>query len=135
MAIYLLYLIQLSAEKNDAPCQQQDKCCTNGGGKIGVDISHSNLGKDSRFRLCGIKGKHGYGDLTIILGTAYALMGVTVNTLKNVTKIERPDGSARNSFPSGHTAPLSWERNYCVGNIGTCRRGLALSCDNQDILS
>lgn len=54
--------------------------------------------------LCGIKGKHGYGDLTIILGTAYALMGTTVYGLKNITKVERPDGSARNSFPSGHTA-------------------------------
>lgn len=54
--------------------------------------------------LCGIKGKHGYGDLTIILGTAYALMGTTVYGLKNIIKVERPDGSARNSFPSGHTA-------------------------------
>ena len=54
--------------------------------------------------LCGIKGKHGYGNLTIILGTAYALMGTTVYAMKNITKVERPDGSARNSFPSGHTA-------------------------------
>lgn len=54
--------------------------------------------------LCGLKGKHGYGDLTIILGTAYALMGSTVYTMKKITKVERPDGSARNSFPSGHTA-------------------------------
>lgn len=54
--------------------------------------------------LCGIKGKHGYDDLTIILGTAYALMGTTVYAMKNITKVERPDGSARNSFPSGHTA-------------------------------
>ena len=54
--------------------------------------------------LCGIKGRHGYGDLTIILGTAYALMGVTVNVVKATTRIERPDGSSRNSFPSGHTA-------------------------------
>lgn len=54
--------------------------------------------------LCGIKGKHGYGDLTIILGTAYALMGSTVYAMKNITKVERPDGSAKNSFPSGHTA-------------------------------
>lgn len=54
--------------------------------------------------LCGVKGKHGYGDLTIILGTAYSLMGITVNVTKNLTKVERPDGSARNSFPSGHTA-------------------------------
>lgn len=55
-------------------------------------------------KLCGIKGKHGYGDLTIILGTAYALMGSTVYAVKNITKVERPNGSARNSFPSGHTA-------------------------------
>ena len=54
--------------------------------------------------LCGVKGKHGYGDLTIILGTAYALMGGTVTVMKSWTKVERPDGSSRNSFPSGHTA-------------------------------
>ncbi len=55
-------------------------------------------------KLCGVRGRHGYGDLTIILGTAYALMGITVNALKYATKVERPDGSSRNSFPSGHTA-------------------------------
>lgn len=54
--------------------------------------------------LCGLKGKHGYGDLIIILGTAYALMGITVNSLKSTTRVMRPDGSSRNSFPSGHTA-------------------------------
>lgn len=55
-------------------------------------------------KLCGVKGKHGYGDFTIILGTAYALMALSVNPLKSLTKVERPDGSSRNSFPSGHTA-------------------------------
>lgn len=55
-------------------------------------------------KLCGIKGKHGYGDMTVILGTACTLMGAAVYTMKNVTKVERPDGSARNSFPSWHTA-------------------------------
>lgn len=54
--------------------------------------------------LCGVKGRHGYCDLTIILGTAYALMGSTVYAMKNITRVERPDRSARNSFPSGHTA-------------------------------
>ena len=54
--------------------------------------------------LCGINGTHGYGDLTIITGTAYAIMGITVNSLKSATKVMRPDGSSRNSFPSGHTA-------------------------------
>ena len=54
--------------------------------------------------LCGIKGEHRFADRTIILATAYAIMGITVNGLKVATKVERPDGSSRNSFPSGHTA-------------------------------
>ena len=54
--------------------------------------------------VCGLKGKHGYADLTIISATAYALMAIAVNTTKSITKVERPDGSTRNSFPSGHTA-------------------------------
>jgi membrane-associated phospholipid phosphatase len=32
------------------------------------------------------------------------MMGITVNSLKFITKEKRPDGSSRNSFPSGHTA-------------------------------
>ena len=55
-------------------------------------------------RLCGVKGKHNYADMTIILGTAYTLMGITVNSLKSITKVQRPDNSSFNSFPSGHTA-------------------------------
>lgn len=54
--------------------------------------------------LLGVKGKHDAIDQTIILATAYTLMGVSVNSLKTITKVERPDGSSRNSFPSGHTA-------------------------------
>ncbi|MBK8601353.1 MAG: phosphatase PAP2 family protein [Flavobacterium sp.] len=52
----------------------------------------------------GIKGKHNFKDRTIILGTSYLLMSVTVLSLKSITKVERPDGSSFNSFPSGHTA-------------------------------
>jgi membrane-associated phospholipid phosphatase len=52
----------------------------------------------------GIKGKNNLRDRTIILGTSYLLMGSSVYALKNITKIERPDGSSNNSFPSGHTA-------------------------------
>lgn len=54
--------------------------------------------------LCGVRGKHHCGDLTILLATSYALMGTTVSILKHTTRVERPDGSTRNSFPSGHTA-------------------------------
>jgi hypothetical protein len=52
----------------------------------------------------GIKGKHNLKDRTIILGTSYLLMSVSVLSLKSITKVERPDGSGNNSFPSGHTA-------------------------------
>ena len=31
-------------------------------------------------------------------------MSVSVLSLKSITKVERPDGSGNNSFPSGHTA-------------------------------
>ena len=52
----------------------------------------------------GIKGKNNYRDKTIILATSYLIMGVTVNSLKKITKVERPDHSGFDSFPSGHTA-------------------------------
>ncbi len=55
-------------------------------------------------KLFGVRSLHGYGDMTIIAGTAYLLTGLSVYGLKSLTKIERPDGSSRNSFPSGHTA-------------------------------
>lgn len=52
----------------------------------------------------GIAGKHNLKDRSIILATSYLLMTGSVTGLKSLTKIERPDGSANNSFPSGHTA-------------------------------
>lgn len=52
----------------------------------------------------GVQGKHNFKDRTIILGTAYVIMGATVNTIKHTTNELRPDGSSNNSFPSGHTA-------------------------------
>ncbi|MDD7886745.1 phosphatase PAP2 family protein [Flavivirga sp. 57AJ16] len=52
----------------------------------------------------GIKGKHNFKDRTIVLATAYLIMGSSVNILKKTTNITRPDGSSTNSFPSGHTA-------------------------------
>jgi hypothetical protein len=54
--------------------------------------------------LGGIKGKNNLRDRSIILGTSYLLIGSSVYALKNSTKIERPDHSGFNSFPSGHTA-------------------------------
>ena len=47
---------------------------------------------------------HGYKDQAIILATSFILMSGTVTSIKYSTHIQRPDGSAYNSFPSGHTA-------------------------------
>lgn len=52
----------------------------------------------------GIKGKNNFKDRTIILTTAYLIMGSSVSIIKITSKVERPDGSDTNSFPSGHTA-------------------------------
>ncbi|MEG2229109.1 MAG: PAP2 family protein, partial [Odoribacter sp.] len=56
------------------------------------------------FNLCGVKGKHSFRDRSVILATSYLIMGTVVYGMKKWTKEERPDGSAFNSFPSGHTA-------------------------------
>jgi hypothetical protein len=52
----------------------------------------------------GVKGENNFKDRTIILGTAYLTMGIIVNATKRLTGIERPDGSSKTAFPSGHTA-------------------------------
>ncbi|MCG2611465.1 phosphatase PAP2 family protein [Flavobacterium sp. SM15] len=52
----------------------------------------------------GVKGKNNLKDRSIIIGTSYLIVAVSVTGLKHATKVERPDGSSFNSFPSGHTA-------------------------------
>ena len=52
----------------------------------------------------GIQGKNNLRDRSIILGTSYAMVLGSVYGLKKWTKVERPDHSGFNSFPSGHTA-------------------------------
>lgn len=54
--------------------------------------------------LAGIEGKHNFRDRTVILVMASVFTLASVNAIKYTTKVERPDKSARNSFPSGHTA-------------------------------
>ncbi len=52
----------------------------------------------------GIRGKNNFKDRTIILTTAYVIMGSSVSIIKKTSNVTRPDGSSTNSFPSGHTA-------------------------------
>lgn len=52
----------------------------------------------------GVKGKHNLRDQSVIIATSYLIMSASVLGMKSITKIERPDGTSNNSFPSGHTA-------------------------------
>ena len=54
--------------------------------------------------LLGADAKHNYVDRTLELATSYIAVGVIVNGIKYTVRAPRPDGSANNSFPSGHTA-------------------------------
>lgn len=52
----------------------------------------------------GIKGWHNFRDRTIIYATSQLISAAFVLPLKHIVREERPDGSGRLSFPSGHTA-------------------------------
>jgi membrane-associated phospholipid phosphatase len=54
--------------------------------------------------LAGIKGKSNFKDRTIVLGLSALFTAISVNSLKYTVREERPDRTASNSFPSGHTA-------------------------------
>ncbi len=51
----------------------------------------------------GIKGKNNFRDRTIIYGLSTIISSAIVLPVKKITKLQRPDGSGFNSFPSGHT--------------------------------
>lgn len=52
----------------------------------------------------GVKGRSSWGRMLVSDAFSVGAMVILVNGLKYTVSKERPDGSARNSFPSGHTA-------------------------------
>ncbi|ASK32810.1 phosphatidic acid phosphatase [Chryseobacterium sp. T16E-39] len=55
-------------------------------------------------KLAGVKGRNNMGRATLSYATSLAIMAIIVNSVKYTSKVERPDASAKNSFPSGHAA-------------------------------
>ena len=55
-------------------------------------------------KVAGVQGRSSWGRMIVSDAFSAVLMGSVVNTLKRSTNVERPDGSNRHSFPSGHTA-------------------------------
>lgn len=74
--------------------------------RVTVDdyLQYVPLGAVYGLSLLGADAKHGYVDRTLEFATSYVALGLMVNAIKYTVREPRPDGSARNSFPSGHTA-------------------------------
>jgi membrane-associated phospholipid phosphatase len=54
--------------------------------------------------LSGVKGRNKLGRAAINWGGGMLIMGGLVNSIKYSARVTRPDGTTKNSFPSGHTA-------------------------------
>lgn len=54
--------------------------------------------------ISGVKGRNNLPRAFFSHAASLSIMAILVNTMKYTFMVERPDGSACNSFPSGHTA-------------------------------
>lgn len=72
----------------------------------------------------GVKGKHSVPRALVSYAFSAVIMGITVNTIKYTAKVERPDGSSRNSFPSGHTANSFMNATFLHKEYGQYRHPL-----------
>lgn len=54
----------------------------------------------------GVPCRHNFKERFLAEATAYVTMAVLTNAIKYSVRERRPDSSARNSFPSGHTATV-----------------------------
>lgn len=57
-------------------------------------------------KVAGVQGRSNWGRMLTSDAFSAAIMATAVNSLKYSVKTERPDGSNRHSFPSGHTATV-----------------------------
>ncbi|MBQ9362198.1 MAG: phosphatase PAP2 family protein [Bacteroidaceae bacterium] len=55
-------------------------------------------------KTAGVENRNQWGRMLASSALSYAAMAALVNAAKYTIKEQRPDGSSRNSFPSGHTA-------------------------------
>ena len=67
-------------------------------------LQYAPLALTYGLKACGVRNRSSWGRMVVSNVFSASLMAATVNTLKYTVKAARPDGSARNSFPSGHAA-------------------------------
>ncbi len=67
-------------------------------------LQYSPLVLTYGLKACGVRSRSSWGRMVVSNAFAAGLMAAAVNSLKYTVDVERPDGSTRTSFPSGHTA-------------------------------
>ena len=67
-------------------------------------VQYIPLVMDLGLDLAGVRSIDGYPDILIATASSFLTETIMVNGLKLLVKEERPNGTAYNSFPSGHTA-------------------------------
>lgn len=71
-------------------------------------------------KACGVKGRSSWGRMLASDAFSVGLMATAVNSLKYSCRVMRPDGSSRNSFPSGHTATVFMTATMLHKEYGHC---------------
>lgn len=67
-------------------------------------LQYAPAGAMLAMKACGVKSRSSWGRMLVSDAFSAGLMAIAVNSLKYTCRVMRPDGSTRNSFPSGHTA-------------------------------
>lgn len=74
--------------------------------KNGIDdkLQYSPAAVMLGMKIAGVKGQTPWKKMLVADGIAVVLQALATHSIKNIVREERPDGSSKNSFPSGHTA-------------------------------
>jgi membrane-associated phospholipid phosphatase len=67
-------------------------------------LQYSPFALSLALKAAGVEGRNQWGRYLASSAVSYAVMAALVNVAKYTIREQRPDGSSRNSFPSGHTA-------------------------------
>lgn len=102
------------------------------GMRIHVDdyLQYGPIAATLALKACGVESRDNWKDLCLVSVETYAAVAAVVLTTKELTHIQRPDGSSYNTFPSGHTATAFagaevlrmefWDASPAIGILGYC---------------